>query len=99
MTLLSDGEIESGLAATQWRRDGDELVRELELDDFEAAMAKANAVATIAQQLDHHPDILVHGWNKLTLRVSTHSTSRAASTPCEPKPPARLLPSRPGRRS
>jgi 4a-hydroxytetrahydrobiopterin dehydratase len=73
MTLLSDGEIESGLAATQWRRDGDELVRELELDDFEAAMAKANAVATIAQQLDHHPDILVHGWNKLTLRVSTHS--------------------------
>jgi 4a-hydroxytetrahydrobiopterin dehydratase len=73
MTLLSDSEIESGLAATQWRRDGDELVRNLELDDFEAAMAKANAVAAIAQQLDHHPDILVHGWNKLTLRVSTHS--------------------------
>jgi 4a-hydroxytetrahydrobiopterin dehydratase len=73
MTLLSDGEIESGLAATQWRRDGDELVRDLELDDFEAAMAKANAVAAVAQQLDHHPDILVHGWNKLTLRVSTHS--------------------------
>jgi 4a-hydroxytetrahydrobiopterin dehydratase len=73
MTLLSDSEIESGLAATQWRRDGDELVRDLELDDFEAAMAKANAVAAIAQQLDHHPDILVHGWNKLTLRVSTHS--------------------------
>ncbi len=48
-------------------------MRELELDDFEAAMAKANAVAAIAQQLDHHPDILVHGWNKLTLRVSTHS--------------------------
>ena len=73
MTLLSDGEIESGLAETQWRRDGDELVCELELDDFEAAMAKANAVAGVAQQLDHHPDILVHGWNKLTLRVSTHS--------------------------
>jgi 4a-hydroxytetrahydrobiopterin dehydratase len=73
MTLLSDGEIESGLAETQWRRDSDELVCELELDDFEAAMAKANAVAGVAQQLDHHPDILVHGWNKLTLRVSTHS--------------------------
>jgi 4a-hydroxytetrahydrobiopterin dehydratase len=73
MTLLSDGEIESGLAETQWRREGDELVREFELDDFEAAMAKANAVGGVAQQLDHHPDILVHGWNKLTLRVSTHS--------------------------
>ena len=36
-------------------------------------MALVNAVAAIAQQLDHHPDILVHGWNKLTLRVSTHS--------------------------
>jgi 4a-hydroxytetrahydrobiopterin dehydratase len=73
MTLLDDGQIEAGLAGTQWRRDGDELVRDFELSDFDAAMAKANAVAAVAQQLDHHPDLLVHGWNKLTLRSSTHS--------------------------
>jgi 4a-hydroxytetrahydrobiopterin dehydratase len=73
MTLLNDEQIEQGLAGTDWCREGDEIVREFELADFEAAMAKANAVAAVAQQLDHHPDILVHGWNKLRLRAATHS--------------------------
>ncbi len=73
MTLLNDEQIEQGLAATDWGRDGDTIVREFELADFDAAMAKANAVAVVAQELDHHPDILVFGWNKLRLTVATHS--------------------------
>jgi 4a-hydroxytetrahydrobiopterin dehydratase len=72
MTLLNDEQIEQGLAGSDWCREGHEIVREFELADFEGAMAKANAVAGVAQELDHHPDILVHGWNKVRLRVASH---------------------------
>ena len=32
-----------------------------------------NRVAEAAEVADHHPDILVHGWNGLRLTLSTHS--------------------------
>ena len=70
---LTDAAIEQGLEGSQWRRDGDAIVRDLTFDDFASAMAFANAVATLAEAANHHPDILVHGWNKVRLELSTHS--------------------------
>ena len=35
-------------------------------------MAFVNRVADVAQEADHHPDILIHGWNKVRLTLSTH---------------------------
>jgi 4a-hydroxytetrahydrobiopterin dehydratase len=75
MATLSDAEIEERLAhAGEWRR-GDEqtIVRELKFGDFAAAVAFVNRVAEIAEQANHHPDILIHGWNKVRLTLSTHS--------------------------
>lgn len=74
MSRLSEDEI--GRALTErpdWRREGEELVRDREFPDFAAAMAFVNAVAEVAEARNHHPDILVHGWNKVRLRASTHS--------------------------
>jgi 4a-hydroxytetrahydrobiopterin dehydratase len=70
---LTDDAIEQGLKRSQWRRDGDAIVRDLEFADFASAMAFANAVAGLAEAANHHPDILVHGWNKVRLVLSTHS--------------------------
>ena len=36
-------------------------------------MAFANAVAALAEAANHHPDILIHGWNKVRLELTTHS--------------------------
>jgi 4a-hydroxytetrahydrobiopterin dehydratase len=47
-------------------------VRDLEFDDFAGAIAYVNRVAEAAEEANHHPDILVHGWNKVQLRLSTH---------------------------
>jgi 4a-hydroxytetrahydrobiopterin dehydratase len=58
---------------SEWRPEGDAIVRDLEFDDFAAAMAFVNRVADAAEAADHHPDILVHGWNKVRLTLSTHS--------------------------
>jgi 4a-hydroxytetrahydrobiopterin dehydratase len=73
MALLSDAQIEQRLQGSDWRRDGDEIVRDLSFDDFAAAIAFVDRVAVAAESANHHPDILVHGWNKLRLTLSTHS--------------------------
>ncbi len=56
-----------------WHRDGEAIVREWKLADFAAAMAFVQRVAELAEAANHHPDILVHGWNKVRLTLSTHS--------------------------
>ena len=56
-----------------WREEDDALVRDFEFKDFTGAMAFVNQVAEIAEERNHHPDILVHGWNKVRLTLSTHS--------------------------
>ena len=73
MARMSDGEIDERLADSEWRREGDALVRDVELSGFKAAMALANAVADAANEADHHPDILVHDYKHLRLTLSTHS--------------------------
>jgi 4a-hydroxytetrahydrobiopterin dehydratase len=73
MTLLSDDEVAAGLQGGEWRREGDEIVRDRTFDDFAQAMAFVNAVAQAAEEANHHPDIRIHGWNKVELRLSTHS--------------------------
>jgi 4a-hydroxytetrahydrobiopterin dehydratase len=73
MPLLADDEIADRLAGSEWRREGDEIVRELTFDDFKAAIAFIDRVAEAAEEANHHPDILLHGWNKVRLSLSTHS--------------------------
>jgi 4a-hydroxytetrahydrobiopterin dehydratase len=72
--LLQDSEIATRLAQLDgWTRDGDAIVRERELADFAAALAWVNEVGREAEAADHHPDILIHGWNKVRLSVTNHS--------------------------
>jgi 4a-hydroxytetrahydrobiopterin dehydratase len=55
-----------------WRQEGESLVRDYEFKDFAEAMAFVNRVAGAAEDANHHPDILVHGWNKVRLTLTTH---------------------------
>ncbi len=73
MTLLDNAEIEERLRGREWTRDGDQIVRDLKFTDFAQAMAFVQRVAGAAEAADHHPDILVHGWNNVRLTLSTHS--------------------------
>lgn len=73
MTLLSEQDIDARLAATDWRREDQTIAREWAFTDFGQAMAFVNRVAEVAETFNHHPDIHVHGWNKVRLELSTHS--------------------------
>jgi 4a-hydroxytetrahydrobiopterin dehydratase len=70
---LSDDEIQQRLASSDWERRGQAIVREWKLADFATAIAFVNRVAALAEDANHHPDILLHGWNKVRLELSTHS--------------------------
>jgi 4a-hydroxytetrahydrobiopterin dehydratase len=71
--LLSDDQVRDKLESSSWKREGEHIVRDFTFDDFAGAIAFVNRVAEAAEQLNHHPDILVHGWNKVRLSVTNHS--------------------------
>ena len=71
--LLSDQEISDRLTNSDWTREGDQIVREWKLKDFAEAIAFVNRIAEAAEEANHHPDILVHGWNKVRLSLTNHS--------------------------
>jgi 4a-hydroxytetrahydrobiopterin dehydratase len=71
--LLEDEEIEQRLDELgDWEREGDEIQKVFEFDDFSTAMKFVNDVAALADRWDHHPDMDIR-WNKVRLALSTHS--------------------------
>jgi 4a-hydroxytetrahydrobiopterin dehydratase len=74
MARLDEDAIAQRLAAAPgWEREGEAIVRERQFADFAAALAHVNAVGAVAEERGHHPDVLLHGWNRVKLTVSTHS--------------------------
>lgn len=71
--VLNEDEIGARLKRLAWEQEGDEIVREWRFDDFSEAIAFVNRVADVAEEANHHPDILVHGWNKVKLSLTNHS--------------------------
>lgn len=72
-SLLSDAEIETRLRDLDWSREGDEIVRDIALENFEQAVMLVDRVAEVAQRHNHHPDILLHGWNNVKLSLTNHA--------------------------
>jgi len=71
--LLSDEQIDAQLADTRWQREADAIVRSWRFEDFAQAIEFVNRVAEAAEEAGHHPDILLHGWNKVKLSLTSHS--------------------------
>ena len=77
---LNDDEIESRLKRLAWEREGDEIVREWRFEDFVEAVEFVNRVAEEAEDANHHPDIWLHGWNKVKLSLTNHSAGGLTDT-------------------
>ncbi|HMN97358.1 MAG TPA: 4a-hydroxytetrahydrobiopterin dehydratase [Phycisphaerales bacterium] len=69
--LSSDAIAERLAALDHWTQSGDALQRTAGFASFVHAMAFVNRIATIAEEQQHHPDILVR-YDKVTLTLSTH---------------------------
>ena len=71
--LLGEDEIESRLVGLRGSAEDDEIVRDWKFENFAEAIAFVNRVADAAEEANHHPDILVYGWNKVRLSLTNHS--------------------------
>jgi 4a-hydroxytetrahydrobiopterin dehydratase len=82
LTVATDHEVEAALAgAPGWRREGDELVRELQFRDFAAAMRCAERVAECAVDYGRRPDIRITELNQV--RLSVANLHHVGFTPAE----------------
>jgi 4a-hydroxytetrahydrobiopterin dehydratase len=54
-----------------WQKKGDVISRTFQFKDFPAAMKFTDAIAQLAEEEWHHPDIDIR-WNKVTLALTTH---------------------------
>jgi 4a-hydroxytetrahydrobiopterin dehydratase len=56
-----------------WRQDGDAIGRQYTFDGFASAVAFVVRVGFDAEAADHHPDILISNYRKVTMTFTTHS--------------------------
>jgi 4a-hydroxytetrahydrobiopterin dehydratase len=49
------------------------IEREFKFKNFKEALSFINKVGDIAENEGHHPDINLHGWNKVTFTLFTHA--------------------------
>jgi len=71
--LLSEHEISLRLMKLPgWNRAGQHIQRRFQFTDFDALMGFINAIAAVAREQDHHPDVQF-GYSACTIAYSTHS--------------------------
>ena len=74
MAKLQTGEVVRRLSELQgWTREGDAIRRQFVFDGFASAVAFVVRVGFDAEAADHHPDVLISNYKKLTLTFTTHS--------------------------
>jgi 4a-hydroxytetrahydrobiopterin dehydratase len=71
--VLSETQIISALAELPgWSGSTDALTRTIEFSDFPTAIRAVVAVAEVAEENDHHPDMDIR-WRTVVFTVATHS--------------------------
>lgn len=74
MSLLNKEEITQKLSKlNKWMIEGNQVSKQFQLKNFTEALSFVNKVGAEAENMDHHPDIFIHSWNKVKITISTHS--------------------------
>lgn len=56
-----------------WTLDGNVIRKQFTFDGFASAVAFVVRIAFDAEAADHHPDVLISNYKKVTLTFTTHS--------------------------
>jgi 4a-hydroxytetrahydrobiopterin dehydratase len=71
---LTDDEVARALEGLDgWTREADTIRRTVVCADFRAAIGLVNSVADAAEAADHHPDIEVRRYRRVTFALTTHA--------------------------
>lgn len=73
---LTDAQLADALERLpDWRGEGATLTRTFVVADFRAAIALVNEVADAAEAANHHPDIGIRRYRRVTFTLTTHAAS------------------------
>jgi len=74
MSLLTKDELAKNLSSLSgWMQEGKQIAKQFQFKDFAKALEFVNKVGEKAEEMNHHPDIFIHSWNKVRITISTHS--------------------------
>ncbi len=74
MASLTHDEVMTKLGSLPgWELQENALVKTFKVPSFSHGVVLMGAVAQVAEAADHHPDLNLHGYNQLTVTLSTHS--------------------------
>ena len=72
MARLSSDQIDSRLRSLPgWKREADFIAKSFEFETFMDGITFVNKIASIAERVDHHPDIHIR-WTSVRLQIQTH---------------------------
>jgi 4a-hydroxytetrahydrobiopterin dehydratase len=72
MSLLTPDEIDRKLHdLNEWKLTPQGIQKRFEMESFLSVMNLVNRVADLAEEANHHPDILIN-YNKVTFTLTTH---------------------------
>ncbi len=72
MKVMAQEEVRSRLAALDgWALTSQGIQKRYELTDFRSVMNLVNRVADLAEEANHHPDIMIN-YDKVTFTLTTH---------------------------
>lgn len=72
--LLSEIEVKNRLKNLKdWEYKNNSLEKSVNFKNFISLMGMVTKIGLISEKFDHHPDILIYGWNNLKITISTHS--------------------------
>lgn len=62
-----------------WEYDDNTLTRDFEFENFKEALAFVNVVGTIAEDVKHHPDIILFDYNCVSIITKTHDVNNTVT--------------------
>jgi 4a-hydroxytetrahydrobiopterin dehydratase len=60
----------------EWKTENNKLNKEFAFNNFREALSFVNQVGELAESMDHHPDILIHSYKKVSITLTTHSKGK-----------------------
>ena len=73
-------DIEKNLRQVEgWNLVGNAIEKNYTFHNFKQAVEFINKVADLAEEENHHPDILLWSWNNVKITLTTHSVKRPSS--------------------
>ena len=59
-----------------WKIEGKSLAKEFEFANYVTAIDFVNKIVPLAEEADHHPDILIHSYRKVKISMYTHTEGK-----------------------